>query len=292
MPSYKTHSIHGEVLLDNLDNRIEIDKESLKTYCIGFDSLMICDYDFFKKHHNYRTKEYFETVLKYIKDNHLQDNSEVMAYFYGQLDHFILDIAIHPLIYYMTSHKEKDYKLDYHALVEMWTDEYVMRKYNKTEKKYYHQRTIHDIELKRLMDYVYKRVYNKTRMVLKYDIGIISIAKFDELVRNNTLKIMPLIIKMINLGQIVYLDDLDQVLPYLNLEKDTWYNPETGEEYTKSFDDLWDESLETSREAIEDVNRFLYDDKPLKTRIITDNLSANTGLPNKIKQKIKYFKKY
>jgi hypothetical protein len=292
MPSYKTHSIHGEVILPQIDKRIDIDVESLKTFCLGFDTLMLCDYEFFKKLHNYKTRRYFETILNYIKSNKLQDNNEVMAFLYGHLDHFILDLTVHPLIYYMTGDKEQEFKFNYHALVEMWMDDYVMKKHHIDEKQYYHKLSVESVDLKELINYIYLKLYKKTKMVLKYNIGINSISMFDNLVRHNAMMIAPIICKMINSGDIVYLDDIDRVLPYLNLEHDIWYNPETGEEYTKSFDDLWDESIETSKEVIYDINNFLYDDKPLNNRIITGDLSANTGLPCKVKQKLKYIKKY
>ena len=71
--------------------------------------------------------------------NKLQDNNEVMAFLYGHLDHFILDLTVHPLIYYMTGDKEQEFKFNYHALVEMWMDDYVMKKHHIDEKQYYHK---------------------------------------------------------------------------------------------------------------------------------------------------------
>ena len=292
MPSYKTHSIHGEEILKRIDKRIELDKEDLKTYCIGFDTLIPTEYQLFKSLHNNNTKLYFETIIKYIKDNKLQDNSEVISFLYGQLDHFILDISIHPLIYYMTALKEKEHLIDYHGLVEMWIDEYVMNKHHKNDKSYYHKWKINDEELKRLIREIYIKLFDKSNMVLKYDIGIISNNLYDLLIRENKIMVAPLICKLINIGDIIYKDDLERVKPYLNSEKEVWYNPETEEKLTKSFDDLWEESVVVSEEAIYDVNRHLYDDRPLTTRIIKDNLSANTGLPCEHKQKLKCLKRY
>ena len=58
MPSYKTHSIHGEIVLDNMEPKIEIQKEDIKTFCIGPDSLIATDHKTFKKQHSYNVKAY------------------------------------------------------------------------------------------------------------------------------------------------------------------------------------------------------------------------------------------
>ena len=95
MPSYKTHSIHGELVLNDIDKKVEIDRNDIRTFCFGFDTLIFSDYSLFKYQHRNNTKDYFETLLQLIKEKGLQDNSEVMAFIYGQLDHFVLDIVIH-----------------------------------------------------------------------------------------------------------------------------------------------------------------------------------------------------
>ena len=292
MPSYKTHSIHGELVLNDIDKKVEIDRNDIRTFCFGFDTLIFSDYSLFKYQHRNNTKDYFETLLQLIKEKGLQDNSEVMAFIYGQLDHFVLDIVIHPLIYYMTSDISKEHKFNPHALVEMWMDDYVLDKYKIDDSNYYNKWRIKDKDLKTLINEVYKTVYNKTMMVLKYDLGITSINLFDSLARKNALRITPLICKMLNIGDIIYSDDLERVLPYINLEHDIWYNPETCEEVTSSFDDLWKESISLSQEVISDVNGFLYSDKPLTNKIITGNICANTGLPCEVPQLIKMKKRY
>ena len=39
-----------------------------------------------------------------------------MAFLYGQLDHFILDMIMHPLIYYMTENMPKENLLEPHVI--------------------------------------------------------------------------------------------------------------------------------------------------------------------------------
>ena len=102
MPSYKTHSIHSELIFDDMDKRTTIDKEDVKAFAMGPDTLISSDFNTFKIAHKYAVKDYYELLLKLIKNEKLLENGEVMAFLYGQLDHFVLDVITHPLIYYMT----------------------------------------------------------------------------------------------------------------------------------------------------------------------------------------------
>ncbi len=292
MPSYKTHSIHGEVILPNICNRVEINAEDLKKYCIGPDAVMITDPVVFEYQHRKKVKNYFETMLHLIKSNKLQDNSEVLAFLYGQLDHYVLDSTMHPLIYYMTENLPKKQKIDNHSLVEMWIDDYVKQKYGKDAIVYYKTAVIKDGRLGKLINKLYNKVYNTNNASLKYSVGSLLMVLFDTIVRNNLIAVVPHVEKMINTGDIVYTNDVERELPYLNLNHDYWFNPETHEKYTESFDDLWEKSINTSLETIEDVNNYLYKDKSLNNRLISNDISYNTGLSCSKGQKLKFLKRY
>lgn len=292
MPSYKTHAIHGEMVLPKIELKTDINKEDLKTFCMGPDALIATDYKVFELQHAKDTRNYFKTLLKLIKKNNLQDNSEVMAFLYGQLDHFILDIIMHPLIYYMTSDMPQEHLINPHGLVETLIDDYVVQKYNKNDVNYYRKVSISDRKLIKLINNAYKKVYNTNNASLKYSLGIMLISIYDSLIRRDKLLLAKYIMKLINLGDISYHKDYKDVLPFLNLNNDIWYNPETGIKHNESFDNLWDKASEIALETIDDVNRYLYQDKSIRNPIILDDISFNTGIPCKEGQKLKYFKKY
>ena len=136
MPSFKTHSIHGELLLPIMDNQVEISKEDLKSFCIGPDSIILTDYKTFNYQHANKTKQYFYTLIDTIKEKRLLDNSEVMAFLYGQLDHFALDSIMHPLIYYMTENIKSKFKIIPHGLIESWIDDYTVKANQKPNSSY------------------------------------------------------------------------------------------------------------------------------------------------------------
>ena len=292
MPSYKTHAIHGEMILPEINNRIEINKEDLKAFCMGPDALILTDYKLFELQHIRSTRKYFKTLIKLIKDNKLQDNSETMAFLYGQLDHFILDMIMHPLIYYMTENLPKEHLMEPHGIVENLIDDYVVQKFDRNDYVYYHKVTISDRKLIKLVNDAYYKVYHSKNISFKYSMGMILINIYDSLIRRDKSFLAKSVMKLINFGDVSYHNDYKRVLPYLNLEHNLWLNPETGEESHASFDNLWEKASEVALETIQDVNMYLYQDKKLKNSIINNDTSFNTGLPCDKGQTKRFVKKY
>lgn len=292
MPSYKTHSVHGEIVLPGIRNKVDIDKEDLKTFCMGPDPLSVSDPKVFEYQHANKVREYFTKMLKYIKRNKLQNNEKVMAFLYGQIDHLVLDSTMHPLIYYMTEGIKKKTVFPPHGLVEIWIDDYVDKKYDKKDRVYYRTFHIGDKKLRRLIDKIYNEIFSSKNGSAKYNLGYLIIYLFDVLARRNLLGVIKPIIRIGGIGDFTYSEDVKRVVPYLNGEKDIWLNPETSEQYRYSFDELWDQSIEVSQETIDDVNNYLYNDEPLKNRIILDDTSYNTGMPCSKGQRLRFIKKW
>ena len=291
MPSYKTHSLHGEVILPEIMMFTKIKEEYFKTFCMGPDVLIFTDLNTFSYQHVHKVKDFFENIIYFIKQNHLEDNPEVMAFLYGQIDHFVLDFTMHPLIIYLTEGLPKDNRLSPHGIVEMWFDDYLMKKFQK-DYDYYHIWRIEDKDLKKLISEVYQSVYQKKFMGTKYSLGIRLIMLFDIIIRQDCFKLMGLIEKVGNLGDIRYHEDYEKALPYLNLDHQTLFNPETEEIFTESFMDLWETASNRSLEIITDVNRNIYFGKSLSNHWILDDTSYNTGLPCSNGQKLLSIKKY
>ena len=292
MPNYKTHSIHGEIILNDMDKKIDINPDKFKAFCMGPDALITTDYFIFDYQHANKVKEYFESMLKYYKKNKLYNDSEAMAFLYGQIDHYILDVITHPFIYYITEGMEVKYKFKPHGLIENWIDDYIISKYGKDKLIYYRSYFLKNKKLKKVIDRLYERVYSTKHESLKYNIGIMNTSLYDLLIRKNLIGITPLIIKATNMGDIMYKKDLDRIIPYLNLNNNTWYNPETGMEYNYSFDDLWNKSIEEVLQTIDDINNYLYSDKHFNNKYISNDISFNTGRPCEEGQSFKFIKKY
>ena len=292
MPSYKTHAIHGELILPKIDLKTEIDKEDMKMFCLGPDALAPVNNQLFRLNHTTNTKDFFINILEYIKKYHLEYNGEVMAFLYGQLEHFILDIIIHPLIIYMTEGMPQDHVVNAHGLVEHLIDDYVIDKYSIGKGTYFKKVAINYQETYSLIDTVYEKVYNSQGIGLQYATGILVTKLYDGAIRRDETNIVNTFSNLVNLGDIKYHNDAELAKPYLNLDHDIWYNPETGIDYNYSFDDLWNRANELLIETNNEVNNYLYYDKSLNSQIILNNTSYLTGLPCGFGQSKKYYKKY
>lgn len=291
MPDYKTHSIHSEVVYKDINKRTFIDKESLKKFAFGPDSLITTNYKLFDYQHSHDTRLYFETLISLIKERKLQDNGKVMAFLYGQLDHFVLDLVMHPLIYYMTEAMPSKYILSPHTLIEMWISDYVMMKSKRTKENYYRRKIVSDTSLDNLIDSLYYKTFKDKNASKKYKMGISSIILFDD-VRFNKSEFLRNILNRINLGNIFYDGNILKIRKYLNLKRRSITNPISGVTFRDSFNDLWVKSLMIASELIEDVNNYLYRDIPLNNYLIRNNISYNTGFPCTDKEVFKYVKKY
>lgn len=277
MPSYKTHSIHSELIYNQIDKRIDIDIEDLKSFAMGPDTLISSDYKTFKLSHRYRVKDYYMLLLKLLKDNKLLDNNEAIAFLYGQLDHFVLDVITHPLIYYMTEGETAKYLTKPHGLCEMWIDDYIMQENGTLEKFYYSKNKIGS-NVKNLITELNGKIYGSLNAGESYEKGMKTLNTYDSVIRGNLILITPLVTKLANIGPITYTGYLSRAIPYLNLDRDIWYDPETLKQHTESFMDLFVKAIEVALETIEDVNKYLYDGKPLRNSLILNNTSYNTGI--------------
>ena len=292
MPSYKTHAIQGELILPEVNLRVDLDKDDFRMFCLGPDALAPINTGLFKLNHCYNTKEFLLSIIEYIKVSGLQDNPEVMAFLYGQLEHFVLDLIIHPLIFYMTEGMPRESIVNGHGLVEHLIDDYVMHKYKMGKGNYFKKIGINYQETYDLINYVYERVYNVSNVGIQYASGILMTKFYDGKIRGDKTNIIKSITDLFNLGDIKYHKNYKLAYPYLNLEHNVWLNPETGYEYNLSFDDLWVRANELLLDLIEDVNNYLYRDIPFNNTLVMSNLSYLTGLPCEFGQTKKYYKKY
>lgn len=292
MPSYKTHSIHGEVVMPNVRNRVAVDKEELKLFCMGPDPLMYSSYKTFNDQHRGHVRDFFTSMIIDIKNGRLQDDAQTMAFLYGQIDHLVLDAVMHPLIYYMTAGMKTNAKLSLHGQVEIWMDDYVEKKQGKTGRVYYKAFHIGDTRLRDLIDRWYKEVFGIKHGCVKYNIGYATMVLFDMLVKRNALGLIKPITKLVNVGDVCHSEDLRRVEPFLNEENGVWLDPETSEAYHESFDDLWNKSVEISSQTMDDVNNYIYRDKPFSNNMILNDTSYNTGYPCGSGQTLRFIKRY
>ena len=174
MPSFKTHSIHGELVLPGIDKKTEINKEDIKSFCIGPDAMAITDSKTFNYQHANRTRRFFCTLINLIKRKKLLENSEVMAFLYSQIDHFVLDSTMHPLIYYMTENIKPRHVLKPHALIENWIDDYTCLKYKRKQLGYYRKWLIQNKKLIDGLVKIIRIIFNSFDYIIKEELNNIE----------------------------------------------------------------------------------------------------------------------
>lgn len=315
MPSSITHTYFAIDVLDGLDQNIkEKINDSIKIYRAasnGPDPYFYTKYSRFgHTMHREKTGTFFSNAIKYIKNNNLQDNPDVLAYLYGNITHYVLDSLIHPLVYYKTGRyiKGREDRKKYegkHGIMELAIDEYMITIRNNIKP---YKFKIHDFsfpkikisdELKGLIDsasyetYEFKnagkiinRAFKNSRIIhrlFRYDKYGIKRAIY------NFLDIITL--KKITALKIAsYKFDFLKYLYYFNFDKSTWFHPVDKEElFNYSFIELYVIAYKRAIDLISQVNKVLHSNQELDDIFNELNKSYLTGKSLDDTRKIQYF---
>lgn len=322
MPSIITHHMFSKELLNNLskeelskiDNKLDI----YHTFAQSHDYLFY--YKFGKnrkainklghKAHHSNTQEYLINIIKEIKNNHEENNSELIAYLYGSITHYVLDTTCHPYIFYKTGYyrkKEKETRKYFggHNQIEKDLDAIYYKKY--TNKEYNLCNVSKEIigkpklsnKLINTMNKVYKETYNKDNIGIYYQKGVDNARVIYNIVINDRLGIKKSFYKLLDLiinKNKRYISTYSTYikkpnLDYLNIKHKEWNNPSNPDiKSTKSFEDLFNESINKSIKIIKEVNKVLYENKPIKELLkYIPNLDYSTGLPIEESKQLRHF---
>ena len=277
MPTYGLHEKMAEVAFKPMQKYIDLDVKYIMLNAIGPDAFMVTASKLFDRQHVENVGDYFVCLMDEIKSNKLLENPDAMAYLYGAIFHYALDVITHPLIYFMTQANDYGSRIwDLHGVFELWLDDYFHDLYHDEDNKnLFAVKHIKDKTTNQLIDYVYNRVYCVNNAALKYNTGLELLIFFEKTVRQNKAHVAPLFDKLVSHGQIYNNGDKYRAVPYLNLEHDVIYDPVTCEHFTDSFLDLWYKALEYGLELVEMANNYLYKDIPINYDAF--NKSYNTG---------------
>ena len=326
MPSSMTHTYFGIDVYNKLNkkyqDKINNNLEYLKLFCQGSDPFMF--YNFFignkaKKiakiqyiMHTTKTKEFFINTINYIYNNKLNNNTEIMAYLYGYICHYYLDLYTHPFIYYKSGiFKKKDkntYKYNgIHQMIEYAIDLYFINKYENTpSNKFKIYKEIFNInkftpELNNIIKFTIEDTYkinNASAIYLKsiwYMKTFFRLANYDPTgIKINIYKLIDKITpnNFIKLKELSFNNKYKDINKWLNINHNIWYLPwDKSKSYTTSFLDLYNIALDTTIKTITEVTDMLENNKLDNERLnyLFKNLSYSTGLNCKKKVILKYF---
>ncbi len=315
MPSIATHHVFANMVYNNLSETIQSDiNNSLNIYYTFAQSHDYLFYSFHKKirklghtAHHEKTQKYLLTIIKEIIDNHLESNSECMAYLYGVITHYCLDTTCHPYIFYKTGtyYKELPEHHKYrneHTHIEKHLDAYYYTKYYK--KDFYKININKEIiknpkinkTLENLINCVYKQTYNIDNIGEYYKKSIQQTKIVTALLINDKFGLKNKIAQLINIftkSHPEYYTTFikEPIMHYMNLEKKEWNHPcNLDEKYNYSFDELLDISEKKCINIIKKVHKCIYKTRNIEElKNIIQDLDYASGLEIKNNKRMKYF---
>lgn len=322
MPSIITHHMFSKEVFNKLPekekNKFKDKLDIYHTFAQSHDYLFY--YTFGKKRkkvnqfghyaHRHNTQDYIINIIKEIKSNNKESDPEHLAYLYGTITHYVLDSTCHPFIFYKTGVYRKKEKntikyLGGHNNIEKHLDAIYYKKYTKKNynlcnvSKEIIKNPIFSNDLINTVNNVYKKTYNKENIGILYqksikDAKLIYTTLINDRygIKKNIYKLLDLIInknKCCIANYSTYI--LKPNLSYLNTEKKEWIHPSLPElKYNHSFDDLFNISLDKTIKIIKEINKVLYDNKPLEDILeYIPDLDYSTGLIIKESKQLRHF---
>ena len=260
--------------------------------------------------HRHKTQEYLINIIKEIKENNLENNEQLISYLYGSITHYVLDTTCHPYIFYKTGvYRKKDKQTKkYHGehnriekdLDAIYYEKDTNKKYNKCNvSKEIIKEPVFSKELLNTLNNVYKKTYNKDNIGIYFYRGIKHAKIAYTLFINDYLGIKKFLYKLFDIitfkrfGYIAaYSTHIKHPnLNYLNTNKKEWNHPSNPNiKYKYSFEDLYNQSIEKTINIIKQVNKVLYENKPLNDILeYLPDLDYATGMIIKEKKEMRYF---
>lgn len=306
MPQLITHNLFAKDVYKKLDKEIqESIKDSIDVYEMfsqSFDTFMYTislNPNFIKqttslrkRGHKKNVNKYFTNMINNIKELNLENNSQVLGYIFGSINHYILDSTAHPFIFYKTGlfdykkRKETSKYIGLHGDMETQIDAFY---YTNRYKKLYNKvnvtkefipkikfskeltdivnKTIEETYGDKNMAKVYFRAYNNSRMLYrlfindKHGIKKAIYKIFDKIIwfRKTNIEYYTTYVKSPN-------------IKYLNIEHKKWCYPSNKNIIsTDSFIDLYEKAVD---KAVENIS-IAYNS--LKNNRSTKDFSKNIG---------------
>lgn len=324
MPSTMTHTYFARDVYEKLDNNIKKKLKNnivdLETFAQGPDPLFFYDIIGFKQPikkfggfvHKNKTQDFYINLITYIKDNHLENDSSVVAFLYGFICHYVSDSTIHPFIQYKTGEFKKNDKNTYkynclHHEMEYYIDIYLIHQKEQIEPKKFkiHNHILNiksfSTNLSNTINYVFKKTYDKDNMSNIYFKGIKKMKLFFKVFNYDKLGIKKVFYKLVDLispktfekKEILSFNiPYDMKIHYLNIEKSIWNHPMyKNETYNYSFIELYIIALKKAVAIITETDKLLNNSNLDITKLkkVFDNTSYKTGKNCDDLNELKYF---
>ena len=301
MPSTITHAFIGLDTIDKLNNKpkkiINDHINNYKVYCQNMDILYFYHIYLLKSNkiqdlgHKFHHEHVFDSFNLLIEDNKKNKDLELFTFISGLISHYQADTTIHPYVNSFTDYTCESKRFSKHFEVETYIDNYFIyerlnhnhKKYNPT--KFIFTYTEEDI-IKEELDKLFSLFFNYPHMGKKYYRSLKEMAFTYDYVRYDKYGIKKKLYQIIDLNPfdikrtkyLSYHFDLDNNPYYFNLDHNKWIDKETKQSSTKSFFDLYDETIDKSSYIINELYSYIFEDKKVDTKKLVKNLDYGNGL--------------
>lgn len=301
MPAYMSHVIMGKSLYDKVKEdeklfKLPIEENKFKILALGQDlsgfSNIVCRYD----SHNQNSQAFFMNLINYIKENKLYENPSVMSFLYGHISHYFFDSIAHPFVYYIEKSCKPVNHISSHSMVEGFIDNYYAKQilnidYMDLKPKFIGDLDLSDEKLKEMMKNIYLKTYNGRFAVLSYKIVYEIFKNTEKAIKDNPTVTKE---KLINYSKFLKFLETNKlsISEIINDSNLIWTNPVSNEKHNESLLDLYNDALIKTIEAIDLVNKCIYDGKDISIlyNLFTD-LSYDTGAQCALGKQMNYVRK-
>ena len=232
--------------------------------------------------HEKNTDAFFLAAIKFIKENGLKQNAAALAFLYGHIMHYALDISTHPLVYYMTQKHPARFlvaALDAHTLFEAWVDSEMEKEEPAFSPKLAFRNKIGKAGIDPLINAVYETVHGQKNAARGYRCGIRIWQFYQRCIRSMMLSHAK-----------EYIPDFKGML---NENGAQFQHPLTGEPMSATFRQLHDKSIDLACELIMLANANIYDNADNEDTLKKAfGNSYDSGMPWNDPREKQYFKQY
>lgn len=320
MPATATHAFFAkdiyDILPDSMRNKLDLNR--CKMFGQSVDSLMFYnlfsilpgkDIRKFQYHfHNYNTQGFFINLLKYIKENNV-DDIDTNSFLFGFICHFVLDSTLHPYIIYKTGKFDKNNPRTYkynniHAFMESFIDMDMINKRMKTNPyKFNVSNFCFDLrpfsnDLCKAIDYAFYNTYGLKNMSQVYYKSLKQMRMSINVFRRDSYGIKKFIYKLADsftadntyrFEAISYHVPLDDRHNYLNMDNKLWRHPINYDDTScESFIDLYLKAINAGKVMYCASCDYLNGKSIDLTKIFPD-IKYTTGLECSNDSELKYF---
>ena len=276
MSALYTHYQFGQDILNNLNKKIQKEiKANIEYYNMfnqGFDNLYYhFRWTYYRNFginaHKHNIDLFFKNIIIYIKNNNLENNSDITNIVYGFINHYTLDTLLHPYINYQVQELNIP-----HTKIEFMLDSQIDLNFQTNKYKVLIPKLNFEKELQKFINIVFEKTYNeknigkifnKSHTNGYYLYRYFITDKYG--IKTFLYKIIDILIpfKKFKLSKnTFYIKTFDERL--LNKEKNIWNKPNNKlEQYKYSYDELYNICLKICIKLNNNINYILKNNKEI-----------------------------